>query len=106
MAQESSAVEANRLIKEFEKRSKEAEHSSAPFTKTTRLIEKFEKKSQGIDDRISTGSSVKISNIKKVFEPSSAGGDVGDESSASSVIAAGSTNKLKERFQPGAGDQS
>lgn len=87
-----SPVEANRLIKEFEKRAKEAP-SGLP-SKTTRLIEKFEKKSQGIEE-LKPGNGVMISNIKKVFEPC----DLEEPECASNVIPAGATNKLIERFQ-------
>lgn len=91
-------VEANRIIKEFEKRAKEAEQKSAGIgSKTTRLIEKFEKKSQGIDDRKGGNGGQLINNIKKLFE-----GDLGLEAendSPSNVIPSGSTNKLIGQFQ-------
>ena len=91
---ESNPVEANRLIKEFEKRAKEVDTKTTIPSKTTRLIEKFEKKSMGIDDRKGVGQVVK--DIKKKFEP-----DDGPHSpdKASNVIPAGVANKLIERFQ-------
>lgn len=89
-------VAANRIIKEFEKRSKEAESKDKPLGKASRLIEKFEKKATGVEAG-SPGGGAMISNIKKMFEP----GDANDPSpdKPSKVILAGSTNKLIERFQ-------
>lgn len=90
-------IEANRIIKEFEKRAKEAEQKTAGISsKTTRLIEKFEKKSQGVEDRKGGGGHL-INNIKKLFE-----GDLGIENEGDSpgnVIPSGSTNKLIGQFQ-------
>lgn len=95
---DNSALEANRLIKEFERRAKEAEAKEKGLmpTKTNRLIEKFEKKAQGTEEKVN-GAGGMIKNMKKMFEP----GDVDDSSpdKPSNVILAGSTNKLIERFQ-------
>ena len=96
---DNSTLEANRLIKEFERRAKEAEANvkTGIPSKTTRLIEKFEKKAAGTDEKNGpNGTGAMISNIKKVFEA-----DAPDTSpdKPSNVISAGSTNKLIERFQ-------
>ena len=95
---ESSSLEANRIIKEFEKRAKDAEAKEKGIipTKTNRLIEKFEKKAQGCEDKVN-GAGVMIKNIKKVFEPNNIEDTSPDK--PSNVILAGSTNKLIERFQ-------
>ena len=97
---ESTPLEANRIIKEFERRAKEAEAKDKGLmaTKTTRLIEKFEKKAIGTDEKSGpNGTGAMINNIKKMFEP----GDLEDPSvdKPSNVILVGSTNKLIERFQ-------
>ncbi len=96
---ESNTVETNRIIKDFERRAKEAEaKKKGLLSKTSRLIEKFEKKATGTDDKGgSNGGGAMISNIKKMFEPGDADDPVADK--PSKVIPAGSTNKLIERFQ-------
>lgn len=96
---DSNTVEANRIIKDFERRAKEAEaKEKGLLTKTSRLIEKFEKKASGTDEKGGpNGGGAMISNIKKMFEPGDAADPLAEK--PSKVILAGSTNKLIERFQ-------
>ncbi|KAI2799976.1 hypothetical protein RDWZM_000539 [Blomia tropicalis] len=100
MANTEGNLEANRIIREFERRAKEAEAKERGLipTKTNRLIEKFEKKAQGIDEKCGpNGTGPLITNMRKMFEPVEA--DEGAEDKPAKVICPGSTNKLIERFQ-------
>lgn len=98
---ETNSYEPNRIIKEFEKRAKEANEINGKNmipSKTTRLIEKFEKKAQGLDEKKNglNGNSM-VNNIKKVFEPVAVDDEATD--TPDKVITSGSTNKLIGMFQ-------